>query len=43
MRDILKVAHEMAQGLHEIGAMDDVTMRKMDVLCSCLRGPSVSP
>ena len=34
MRDILKVAHEMAQDLHEIGAMDDVTMRKMDVLCS---------
>lgn len=33
MSEILKVAHDMAQGLHEAGAMDDLTMRKMDVLC----------
>jgi putative transcriptional regulator len=41
--EILQIAHEMAQDLHEVGAMDDITMRKMDVLCSCHRGPSVSP
>jgi len=26
-------AHEVARALHEIGAMDDVTMREMDKLC----------
>jgi putative transcriptional regulator len=31
--DILKMAHEMAQALHEVGAMDDATLRKMDDLC----------
>jgi hypothetical protein len=41
--EILQIAHEMAQDLHEVGAMDDVTMRKMEVLCSCHRGASVSP
>jgi putative transcriptional regulator len=43
LSEILKVVHEMVLDLHEVGALDDVTMRKMDVL-SCHRGgPSVSP
>jgi|tagenome__1003787_1003787.scaffolds.fasta_scaffold19431182_1 putative transcriptional regulator len=33
MSEILDMAHEMARDLHEVGAMDTLTMRKMDVLC----------
>lgn len=33
MSDILKVAHDMARDLHEVGAMDTLTLRKMDLLC----------
>lgn len=31
--EILDMAHEMARDLHEVGAMDNITMQKMDVLC----------
>jgi len=27
MSDILDIAHDMVKDLHEIGAMDDITMR----------------
>jgi putative transcriptional regulator len=30
---ILASAHKVAEALHEVGAMDDVTMREMDKLC----------
>ena len=30
---ILEVMHETAKGLHKIGLMDTVTMRKIDELC----------
>ncbi|RQY09174.1 transcriptional regulator [Burkholderia stagnalis] len=30
---LLKVLHETAQGLHEAGAMDAVTLREFDALC----------
>jgi putative transcriptional regulator len=33
MSKILETAHEMAQDLHEVGAMTELTMRQMDVLC----------
>ncbi|MFG5382894.1 helix-turn-helix domain-containing protein [Yoonia sp. R2-816] len=33
MSDILDIAHDMAKDLHEVGAMDDITMRVMDKLC----------
>jgi putative transcriptional regulator len=33
MSKILDVAHEMARDLVKAGAMDEVTMRKMDALC----------
>jgi len=33
MSEILKMAHEMAHDLHEVGAMDTITLRKMDMLC----------
>jgi putative transcriptional regulator len=33
MSKILEAAHEMARDLHEVGAMSDMTMRRMDVLC----------
>ncbi|HYD98875.1 MAG TPA: DNA-binding transcriptional regulator [Alphaproteobacteria bacterium] len=33
MSDILDIAHDLAKDLHAVGAMDMVTMRKMDVLC----------
>jgi putative transcriptional regulator len=33
MSEILDIAHEMAQDLLEAGAMDEITMRKMDALC----------
>jgi putative transcriptional regulator len=33
MSDILKAAHELAQDLHAVDAMDSITMRMMDELC----------
>lgn len=30
---MLEVAHEMAQGLYEVGGIDEITMREFDVLC----------
>ena len=33
MSEILDIAHEMAQDLFKAGAMDEITMRKMDALC----------
>ena len=33
MSDILDMAHDMAKDLHEVGAMDAITMRMMDALC----------
>ena len=32
-KTILEVVHESAKGLHEIGCMDAITMRKFDALC----------
>lgn len=33
MSELLEAAHEMAQGLHKVGAMDEITMRQIDALC----------
>jgi putative transcriptional regulator len=33
MNDILDLAHDMAKDLHDVGAMDDITMRVMDKIC----------
>lgn len=33
MSEILDIAHEMAQDLFKSGAMDEITMRKVDALC----------
>ena len=33
MREILNIAHEMAQDLFKVGAMDEITMREIDMLC----------
>jgi putative transcriptional regulator len=33
MSEIMKAAHELAQDLHQVGAMDAITMRMMDDLC----------
>ena len=33
MSDILDTAHDLAKDLHEVGAMDTITMRMMDELC----------
>jgi putative transcriptional regulator len=33
MSDILDMAHELAKDLHEVGALDALTMRMMDELC----------
>jgi putative transcriptional regulator len=33
MSEILDIAHEMAQDLFNVGAMDDVTMFKVEELC----------
>ena len=32
-KSILKSVHDTAKGLHEAGAMDEVTMRELDALC----------
>ncbi len=33
MSEILNVAHETARALYDVGAMDEITMRRIDVLC----------
>jgi DNA-binding transcriptional regulator YiaG len=33
MSEILDIAHEMAQALFKVGAVDEITMHKMDALC----------
>lgn len=33
MSNILNSAHEMASALHKVGAMDEITMRRIDDLC----------
>ena len=33
MSQILNIAHEMARDLLEVGAMDEITMHKMEALC----------
>ena len=33
MSEILDIAHEMARDLLDVGAMDEITMRKMEALC----------
>ncbi|QJT07514.1 helix-turn-helix domain-containing protein [Oceanidesulfovibrio marinus] len=33
MSKILDNAHDMARSLHNVGAMDDITMRQIDALC----------
>ena len=33
MSEILDIAHEMARDLCKVGAMDEITMRKIDELC----------
>lgn len=39
MTEILDIAHEMAQDLFKVGAMDEITMHTIDALCL----PSISP
>ncbi len=34
MNELLRVAQETARALHEVGAMDDSTMREIDALCN---------
>jgi putative transcriptional regulator len=33
MSEILEMAHDMAKDLHDVGAMDAITMRMMGELC----------
>lgn len=33
MNEILDIAHEMAKDLFKVGAMDEITMHMIDVLC----------
>jgi len=33
MSEILDIAHEMGKDLLRVGAMDEITMRKLDTLC----------
>jgi putative transcriptional regulator len=42
MSEILDVAHDMARDLLKVGAMDEVTMRKLDALCLPSK-PRVAP
>ena len=39
MSEILNIAHEMAQDLFKVGAMDEITMREMDKLCLTPKAP----
>lgn len=33
MSELLDIANEMARDLFKVGAMDEITMRKIDALC----------
>ena len=33
MSEILNIAHDLAHALVDVGAMDEITMRKLDALC----------
>ena len=33
MSEIMNIAHEMAQDLFDVGALDEITMREIDALC----------
>lgn len=33
MSELLEAVHEMAQDLHRVGAVDEITMREIDALC----------
>lgn len=39
MSEILNIAHEMAQDLFKVGAMNEITMREMDKLCLTPKPP----
>jgi len=39
MSEILDIAHEMARDLVQVGAMDEITMRKLDALCLPIKRP----
>ena len=39
MSEILDIAHELARDLFKVGAMDEITMHKMDVLCLPTKRP----
>jgi putative transcriptional regulator len=39
MSEILDIAHEMARDLFKVGAMDEITMHKMDALCLPTKRP----
>jgi hypothetical protein len=37
--DVLKMALEMAEDLHEVGAVDDATMEKLRTICHTGEAP----
>ena len=39
MSEILEIAHEMGRALKKVGAMDTITMRKLDALCLPVKRP----
>ena len=39
MSEILDIAHDMARDLVKVGAMDEITMRKLDALCLPTKRP----
>ena len=39
MSEILDIANEMARDLFKVGAMDEITMRKIDALCLPTKRP----
>jgi putative transcriptional regulator len=39
MSEILDIANEMAQDLFKVGAMDEITVRKIDALCLPVKQP----
>jgi putative transcriptional regulator len=39
MSEILDIAHDMARDLVKVGAMDEITMHKLDALCLPVKRP----
>ena len=39
MSEILDIAHEIAQDLFKVGAVDEITMREIDALCLPTKRP----